>query len=260
MKKNHFKIIFLFFVLVSCKTYTILNKTESNNITLTNSSSEEDKSITQEIHPYKIAIDSAMNVTLNYSEVEMTTGSPEGILGNFVCDLSLEIGNRLYKKQTGGIADFALLNNGGLRTFLPKGKITRRKIYELMPFENQLVVVTISAEKTAELFQYIGNKTTKSSTRKNGVPVSGNIKVILKDKIPQKVILNKNLLQEKTYKIITSDYLANGGDKMSFFLNPIKIEPLGIKLRDAIIQYIIEENEKGNKLNASLDERIKYVK
>ena len=53
--------------------------------------------------------------------------------------------------------DFCLLNNGGLRTSLPQGNITRRKIFELMPFENELVVVTISKEKMTDLKAYLKN-------------------------------------------------------------------------------------------------------
>jgi hypothetical protein len=52
--------------------------------------------------------------------------------------------------------------------------------------------------------------------------------------------------------------LANGGDKMTFFSNPIKIESLNHAIRDVIIEYFIEENTKGNKLSSKLDKRIYY--
>ena len=165
----------------------------------------------------------------------------------------------MYKANTGQMADFVLLNNGGLRTFLPKGDITRRKIYELMPFENELVVVTLSAEKTNELFGYIAKKTVNGGTRKQGVPVSGNVKVELNGTFPKNIYINDKPFVGRTYKVITSDYLANGGDYMSFFLNPIKSEKIGIKLRDAIMLHVINEKKAGNSLNAELDKRISYV-
>ena len=52
----------------------------------------------------------------------------------------------------------------------------------------------------------------------------------------------------KTYKVITSDYLSAGGDKMEFFKNAIKVETTGYKIRDAIIDYLTNEKEKGNSL------------
>ena len=45
---------------------------------------------------------------------------------------------------------------------------------------------------------------------------------------------------------------------MNFFLNPIKIEFVGIKLRDAIIQYCKEQNKQGKQLVGKLDGRITF--
>ncbi|MDA9262444.1 5'-nucleotidase C-terminal domain-containing protein [bacterium] len=257
MNKKSYIFFAVFFIFIGCRPYH-LYKSEEVNTSITKSE-EVDSSLIQIYKPYKTSLDSSMNEVLNVSMVEMSTGSPEGLLGDFVCDLSLKIGNELYKENTGKVADFVLLNNGGLRTFLPKGEITRRKIYELMPFENELVVVTLSAEKANELFGYIARKTVNGGTRKQGVPISGNVKVVLQGKIPKDIIINNSPFVGKEYKVITSDYLANGGDNMTFFLNPIKIEKIGIKLRDAIMQHVIDENKAGNPLNAVLDKRISYV-
>ncbi|MEN8927491.1 MAG: 5'-nucleotidase [Flavobacteriales bacterium] len=245
-------------LVAGCKPFRI-QKAVRDNIPVVDSQSF-DSTLVEIYKPYKKELDLSMSEVLNVSLVEMSTGSPEGKLGNFVCDLSLEIGNGLYKEKTGQTADFCLLNNGGLRTFLPKGEVTRRKIYELMPFENELVVITLSAEKANDLFGYIAQKTVDGGTRKQGVPVSGNVKVLLNGKFPKQIHINGSPFVGKEYKVITSDYLANGGDYMSFFLNPIKYEKVGIKLRDAIMQFVINEKEEGRKLNANLDKRISYGK
>lgn len=247
----------LIILLIGCNPYR-LQKIEKVNTSISDIG-DTDSSLVVIYKPYKNSLDSSMNEVLNVSLIEMTTGSPEGKLGNFVSDLSLKIGNKLYKGKTGNVADFVLLNNGGLRTFLPKGNITRRKIYELMPFENELVVITLSAEKVNDLFRYIAKKTVNGGTRKQGVPVSGNIKIVLNGQSPQYIFINESPFEEKEYKVITSDYLANGGDNMSFFLNPVKYEKIGIKLRDAIMHYVIDEKKEGNSLNAELDKRISYV-
>ena len=257
MKKQSYIVFVAIALLLGCKPYSI-QKTERTNIPVT-ATDNVDSSLVTIYKPYKVKLDSSMNEVLNTSLVEMSTGSPEGRLGNFVSDLSLKIGNEMYKEATGKVADFCLLNNGGLRTFLPKGDITRRKIYELMPFENQLVVITLSAEKANDLFGYIAKKTVNGGTRKQGVPVSGNVKVVLQGKIPKEIYINDSPFVGKEYKVITSDYLANGGDYMSFFLNPIQYEKVGIKLRDAIMKHVIDEKKAGNSLNAELDKRISYV-
>jgi len=179
-------------------------------------------------------------------------GKPETKLGNLVADLSLEIANKLYQPIDGNNIDLCLLNFGGLRSSLPKGEITRGKIFELMPFENELVVVTITEANFIKLLTYIKDV--------GGQPISGEIKLSFNDNNKEEENLKQLLDKSGTseFKILTSDYLANGGDKMNFFLNPAKIETLGVKLRDAIIEYCISENRKGNKLVGKLDGRISF--
>ena len=247
----------LFLFLVGCKTYWVEDKVESKNIVITDELGEKSSNnqIEQMIKPYRDSMSITMNEVLNVSEVEMTTGIPEGNLGNFVADLVYDIGSENYKQKI----DFVLLNNGGLRTSLPKGEITRKKIFELMPFENELVVLTLTMDKTKELFEFVAEKTDTNLSVKKGVPLSKQVKLIIENQKPKEVLIGDAGLVQKEYRVLTSDYLAGGGDEMNFFLNPVKAEKLGVKLRDAIIDKIEKEKEKGNTLNAKKDNRIRYA-
>lgn len=248
MKKQSFNTIsfiaFSFFlVLNGCKTnegYTAKSNTIKIDSTLNSLESTE-----AFIQPYKESLDAEMNEVLVYSEKAMIKGTPESELGNFVADLSLKI---LTEKFPEANINFCLLNNGGLRTSLPQGAITRGKIFELMPFDNELVMVTLTKEKTKELIQYIYNV--------GGQPISGK-RLIFTSSVDD--VFNE-LHLGNTVNVITTDYLANGGDKMEFFLNPINIENTQLKLRDAIIEYCIEEHKKGNKITSALDGRIYFNK
>ena len=119
-----------------------------------------------------------------------------------------------------------------------------------MPFENTVVVLTLSGEKTKLLFE--------SLVENNGAPFSGAIIKTKGKKITELKIGGQDFDINKTYKIVTSDYLAAGGDKYLFFNAPLKIETLNYKLRDAIIDYIKDETAKGNTIKAQTDGRIKY--
>lgn len=255
-------LIYLFAFLVSCQNQFLVKQYDSQNLVLNDGYKQEDDKIEGQIQPYRDSLKASMDEVLGISEVEMVTGIPEGNLGNFVADLVLEIGEEYYEKlhPEDDDIDFALLNNGGLRTSLPKGNITRKKVFELMPFENELVVLTLSYEKTKELFDFVAIKSDTTLSVKKGVPLSDDVELVIMDKKVISVSIDDKALQNKTYRVVTSDYLANGGDKMDFFLNPIKIEPLGIKLRHAIIEYIVEENKEGDYLKATKDNRISYGK
>lgn len=255
MKKQSFYTIsfiaFSFFlVLNGCKTnegYTAKSNTIKIDSTLNSLESTETF-----IQPYKESLDAEMNEVLVYSEKAMIKGTPESELGNFVADLSLKVISEKFPEAN---IDFCLLNNGGLRTSLPQGAITRGKIFELMPFDNELVIVTLKKFEMYNIESYLYNS--------GGQPVSGK-NFVLKDGSIENVnvteMLEDAFLSKETVRILTTDYLANGGDKMDFFLNPIKIENTQLKLRDAIIYHCINEHEKGNKITSALDGRIYFNK
>lgn len=253
---KYFFLLFTILLLTECKP-PVYFKTANTSLKL-DSTIADNKQVKDLIAPYKTKLDAEMNEVLVISSEEFPAerGKTETKLGNLVADLSLEVANQLYKPTDNDSIDFCLLNFGGLRTSLPKGKITRGKIFELMPFENELVVVTISIEHFQYLINYL--------YRVGGQPISGGLTLKAKF-IKENDVLNEFLeVQEEKYKnrksvkVLTSDYLAGGGDNMNFFLNPIKVEPIGIKLRDAIIKYCIEQNKKGKQLVGKLDGRITF--
>lgn len=250
MKKiNIYTLLLLPLVLSACSFSPKIASVERNFVELNDSIVSPDSLTLALIAPYKKRIDNEMHEVLIISEMPFIKGQPESLLGNLIADLILKKSKEYYSDKEESI-HFCLLNNGGLRTSLPIGEITRGKIYELMPFENELVVLTLSGEKTKMLFNYIA--------RAEGMPVSG-IKMGVSQGKAVNILINGQAFDEsKNYKVVTSDYLSGGGDKMSFFNDPIKIENLNEKLRDAIIEYMKEEHKKGNLLNSKLDQRIYY--
>lgn len=215
-----------------------------------NSKSTLNEEITELILPYKTELTEQMSVVLNNSAEDLVKGRPESKLGNFIADLSYQIGTQLYHPEDSIAIDFCILNEGGMRASISKGPITLGKVFELMPFENELVVVTLSYEKTMEIFDYL------IST--GGEPISQAELVIVNEQAYSILINNETPDSSFSYKVLTSDYLARGGDKMNFFLNPIKYEKVGIKLRDAIILYLNQKAEAGEEITSEIDGRIRY--
>ncbi len=248
---RYFYIAFIFSISLSCSTAPKLRKIENSMFELsTQTVSSSDSSVIKMINPYKVEMEKIMNEVLVYSNTALLKGVPESNLGDFVSDAVLKKTNDKYKPSNNHPADICLLNNGGLRGQLPKGNITRGNAFELMPFENSIVVLTLSGKKTKQLFEYI--------VESNGAPFAGATVKAKGKKIVEVKIHGQDLDSTKTYKVCTSDYLATGGDKYNFFKNPIKIDTVNYKLRDAIIDYMVDEKRKGATLNISIDGRIKY--
>lgn len=242
------RLFLLFFILIfSCKSPE-LNFTATEKFYAPGSAeaSVSDSSTDAFINPYRKELESEMNVVLARSLYPLEKGQPESLLGNFVADLCMETAIELYKEDPP--IDFCVLNNGGLRNSLPKGNITRGKVFELMPFENELVVLTLSSETTMQLLEYIAAH--------NGVPVSG-LRMSIKEGIPSDILIGGSKFDtSRSYKVVTSDYLATGGDSMTMFADALKTEQVGIMIRDAIIQYLISSNSKQPFISAQTDGRI----
>tara|TARA_B100000902_G_scaffold396682_1_gene458392 strand:+ start:31444 stop:32145 length:702 start_codon:yes stop_codon:yes gene_type:complete len=214
------KILSFILFISSCQINNDLLYYDNNLISV---NIESDKEIEKIIMPYKKGIDSIMDKIICTSQIEMRKDKPEGVLGNFVTDLCLE--------KFSESADICILNNGGFRSSLPKGDISLGMIYTLMPFENELVILHLTKSDTEDLVNYMFNR--------GGEPCSG-IKVYNIDTNVFYSLNNKiNFDNDEKIRVLTSDYLAKGGDKMYFFQNK-EIVRLNVKLRDIIIEYCKE--------------------
>jgi len=227
-----YKIYYIYFIslLLACSPTYIIESHDSKLIAV---AEKVDSSILKIISPYQEGIENQMSEVLSYTVNSLEKGKPQSTIGNFVADLCLNYTD----------ADICIMNNGGLRTTIDKGNITMGKIFELMPFENELVVLELDKSDYISLLSYI--------VKRGGEPFSGMTIKIDKE---NKIISNSwpvNFENGEKISVITSDYLANGGDNMSFFQNKEQ-KKVGIKLRDAIIDYC----KKTDTINVKLDNRI----
>ncbi|MBI3503012.1 MAG: 5'-nucleotidase C-terminal domain-containing protein [Bacteroidetes bacterium] len=237
-----------FAFLSSCSTNHHIIRYEDKFVSI-DSTLAPDSLITAEIAPYKIQFSKIMDEVLAVSEQNLFKENPEGLLGNFTADATLKKAKEYCKDSCS--VDICILNNGGLRNPLPKGNITRGNIFQLMPFENEIVILKMNGGDVKELLDFIANK--------GGMPVAG-MRMKIKNNMASDVLIgDKPFDISKSYTIVTSDYLANGGDNMSFFANASRKTVIGKKLRDAIIEYLQEENKKGNSIKVKKDGRIEKV-
>jgi 2',3'-cyclic-nucleotide 2'-phosphodiesterase (5'-nucleotidase family) len=90
------------------------------------------------IMPYKKILDVEMLKIIGQNEQELpkVRRGRELLLANFITDLMMEASDRYSKQKT----DISMITFGGLRAGLPKGAIKTVDVFELMPFENELII------------------------------------------------------------------------------------------------------------------------
>ena len=241
---------FLFFiftaVIFSCKKEQVqINKITSNQIEIDNNH-DSDSTIIQFVQPFKDKLQSEINTVLCYNPKTLTReeGDLESSLGNTYADICFKRSDSVFYAKTQKNIDFALFNYGGIRTVIPKGDITVKNIFELMPFENMLVITELSGDQTQALFNYL-------EKRKEAHPISHLNLELKNEKLNKILINNKPFDPTKNYYVLTHDYLQHGGDRMDFFKDPVSLFNVQVKVRDAIIDYL-----KGiDTLKTNLDKR-----
>lgn len=241
----------LFLMMISCTTQKKQLVETKTSVIPVSDTYQTDSLIEKYILPYRTSVQKEMSKVISYTPKDLNPfdGKLESSLGNLLADLCYEQANPIFYKRTQQQIDFVLFNRGGIRAPIGKGAITKKHAFQLMPFENILVVVEMTGEKVLEMVAYL-NKSNRAH------PVSKHVKLHFKeDAIAIFTINNKPFDSSKNYFVLTSDYLQKGGDKMNFFANPVSLHELDYKFRAAIIDYFV----KTDTVKTQLDQRFKRL-
>ena len=233
----------------SCKTRYISTNVNTQNVSVVENVNSVDSQLVRLYLPYKIIIEKDMSRVISFSEVEMEKNKPESGLTNLLSDLMLKEGQKEASKnnlQINPVVSF--INYGGIRTSLPKGEITVGKIFELMPFENEMVFIKLTGDQLQQFYDIVAGK--------GGDGVGGVKFAISNEKAKNVIIRGEKLVSDKKYWMVTSDYSANGGDGLEVFTHRSELISSGKKIRDIIISDFEERQKNNMVLIENLDGRI----
>ncbi|MBD3235248.1 MAG: hypothetical protein GF330_00905 [Candidatus Eisenbacteria bacterium] len=183
------------------------------------------------IAPYRSEFATRMSEVLASSPRPMRTDRPEGVLGALVADIMLERARR----EADVTVHAAVTNNGGLRTSWEAGPITLGLVYELMPFDNEIVLLRFTGRQILGLAGDLAAA--------GGEPVSG-ITFGLFDGVAREVeIAGAAPDPAADYWVATNDYLAGGGGHLEMLWAPQELRRTGVLLRDAIADALRARDE-----------------
>lgn len=217
--------------ITACSHSWVVQRAEGKQIPITENESA-DKQIEAFILPYRDTLSRQLNTVLAYSPqtLEKTQGSWQTPIGNLMAEACLIAADSVLLIREQHRVDMCLLNFGGIRSIIPKGNITTRTAFELMPFENNLVVTQLDGKALTELLDYFMKE-------KKAHPLAGIRFKIKGNQYEDVYVNNKRLNPDDTYFVATSDYLATGGDNMIFFSKAKQVFDLNYKIRDVLINY-----------------------
>jgi len=205
-----------------------------------------DSSLVDMLKPYKAGVDTQMKVVIGATDVPLSKAQPESLLGNLVADAQLLAAKQFDHKVVASIANY-----GGMRlSYLPPGPITRGDMFQLMPFDNKIVIVEVPGETLKVLCNHMA--------KAKGWPISGITYTINGNEAAEIMVNNHPVNEHIIYKLALSDYIATGGDRCDF-LTDLPRKYTKVLVRDALIDYVIAATKSGNLIHPLLESRVKYA-
>ena len=227
--------------------------------TLIDSTTPDDPAVDQMLAAYAPKVRELETVIGKLKGELRKGGIGAGSLGNFVTDgilteARLKLGNSI---------NLAVTNGGGLRkNTIAEGDLRQRDIFELLPFENALVEFDMTGAQVLTLLkQVVSHRDAQAGTRIKYVndadnrPQLESVRLLIDGQ-------EKEIDPDAIYKVICIDYLwkrtgtvSETEGNYSVLGQAKKIEPLGVTIRDAIIDYVKRETAAGRDIKPNLDGR-----
>lgn len=234
--------------LSSCKSAQFLPHMSHTQMLAIDKQIPEDTAITHYIRPFKLELEAKMNEVIGQAPEAMlhNRNLPETELSNFFVDALLAIG-----RQIDPGVDFSIATKDGIRASIQQGPVTVRSVFELMPFENFITILELRGRDVLRLADFIAAS--------NGQPV-GNANIKIRDKKTVSFrIAGKEIDPEATYKLVTYDFIANGGDLVKGLDQPVDRIDTDQRVRDRLMNYIQRLTQAGKQVESKRDGRIKIV-
>ena len=183
------------------------------------------------------------------------TGMGAGSLGNFVADAlraraAVKLGQPVL---------LAITNSGGLRkNEIAAGSLSAGDIYQLLPFENALVALDLTGEQLLRFLKIVVSHRDAQSGARIVYATKGKEDELVTARLGSQDA-QKNIDPQATYTIVTIDYLVNRGGDYSLLKEAKSVRPLGLTMRDAVLDYVKAETAAGRPVKAELDGRFLSV-
>ena len=235
--------IVLLLLAVACNNSYQSQSIQYNSYSITNKQ-PKDSTLIKLLQPYTNTVNATMNSVVGYADKTLDKKQPEGTLGNFMADVFYTMAAEKYNTKV----DVAFFNFGGIRlTQLPAGNVTKGKVFELMPFDNLLILQKLKGTVLQQVLDHIAML--------GGWPISGMTMEIKNKKAVNVKIGGKNIDMDAMYVTVNSDFIANGGDNADM-LRPIPQISNGYLMRDALFDYINKLTKEGKNISANIENRI----
>jgi 2',3'-cyclic-nucleotide 2'-phosphodiesterase (5'-nucleotidase family) len=194
------------------------------------------------LKPFRDSMDKTMNEVIGEASKRMDIKRPVSTLGNFMSDAFLTMAREKFDPG----ADISVMKFGGIRRpYIEAGPITRSMVFEVMPFDNLMVLLTINGDVLEKFLQEIAVE---------GAGVAGFTMKMTNKKASDILVAGVPLDPKAEYTLVYSDYNYNNTE----VLKGSKLKMTNYLIRDALEGYIKKLKQTGSPVGEQLENRL-YV-
>ena len=201
-----------------------------------------DPGLVKYLERHKARLDKKMDEVIGHCDLTMNVASPKSPLSDLLTGLLWKDGPAAIKQEA---CDLSILNFGGIRTNLQAGDVTVGDIFKISPFDNYLVVITIRGSELKTVVNRFRLDALKAAT--------AGMEISYKNNVPDKIMIQgKELQDDAMYRLITLNFIAEGGDNI---LSGAKYENVDYSMlifRDFLIDEVKKISKSGKSLSAAL--------
>jgi len=220
----------------------ILSYTRKNELRLVSpaSGAQLDPNVAHIVDKYETQIKTEFSKVIGTAAADLTRDrAGESCLGDIITDAMREASG----------AGIAFQNAGGIRADIPRGPITMEAVFTTLPFEDDMVTMNLTGEQIRELLEK--SVLSEKMLQVSGMRIVYDLSKPVGAKVASVELAGKPMEPRETYRIVTNDFLASGGDQFNIFKQGRNIS-VGPPLRDAVADYI----RKNSPINVQARNRI----
>jgi len=220
------------------RTHHLLGQ-DASNVVVGNGEHGDDPAVKALVDRYAIAVAPVGNRVIGHLTATARKNDEDGEspAADLVADSMLA--------ATKGDAQIALVNSTGVRVDLPGGDVRYKDAFAMMPFGNNLVVMTLTgAQLKAALEQQYAVPLRPKATRpavlapSAGFAYSVDLKKREGSRVSDMRLNGASVTADGRYRVVLNNYLASGGDGISAFTGGTEVTDRGIIDLDALVSWI----------------------
>ncbi len=213
---------------------------QARPVTKVDSAVTEDPDVAAFIAPRTLEVRATFELPLVEASAPLQRGrdGAENLLGYWICDALRARAERILGRPV----RFAIANRGGIRRDLKAGMLKVGDIFEVMPFENELIVIELTGAEVLQVMK-------EGLQSRGGEPVSG-VRAVVEGPVEGADLTltwadGRAIDPAETVLVATSDYLYGSGDSMPTLKRGRKPFTSGLTIRQVLLDVCRDLKDQG---------------